>query len=69
MGEPCALKGACTGSGRGRQKRAAMHLAGGLLYSIKCADDVHHCDLFLLIHRTGKVFHKALSLLVLERIC
>jgi hypothetical protein len=33
MGEPCALKGACTGSERGRQKRAAMHLAGGLLYS------------------------------------
>jgi hypothetical protein len=27
----------------------------------------HHSDLFLLIHITGKVFHKALSLLVLER--
>src|SRR5712692_11960516 len=32
-GEPCALKGACTGSGRGRQKRAGVYLAGGLLYS------------------------------------
>ncbi len=32
-GEPCALKGACTGSGRGRRKRTGMYLAGGLLYS------------------------------------
>ncbi len=32
IGEPCALKGASTVRGRGRQKRAVMHLAGGLLY-------------------------------------
>ncbi len=32
IGEPCALKGASTVRGSGRQKRAVMHLAGGLLY-------------------------------------
>src|SRR5215831_14548054 len=36
--------------------------------AIKCTDNDHHTELFLLTHMTGKVFHTALYSLVLERI-
>jgi hypothetical protein len=71
IGEPCALKGACIGSGRGRQKRAATHLAGGLLYSNKCiADGAFSFFTARSFHWADgdRVAHIAVSCSVLEQI-